>query len=266
MLGQTKNLFRVLPQYQPLMRVLGIDAEAIFTHPQIKAWRTLSDRDNCTLDGEIAGKKIRLHIKRYHPARGMTTPAEDEERAIRALQLEQIPTLQLVGWGKLTDRRSFIITEDLAGYRAADKLLESGGVAFDSILESTADLAAKLHKSGLHHRDLYLCHFFVSEADLRDVRLIDAARVRRLGGIFTRGRWITKDLAQFWYSTTTARAATSITDEQRERWLQHYAASRGIELTDRLGRAIRRKVAAIARHDEKLKRDQPTRNVSIPAQ
>jgi len=51
-------------------------------------------------------------------------------------------------WMEGTDRRSFIITEDLAGYRAADKLLESGGVAFDSILESTADLAAKLHKSG----------------------------------------------------------------------------------------------------------------------
>lgn len=266
MLGQTKNLFRVLPEYQPLMRVLGIDAEAIFTHPQIKPWRTLPDRDNCTLDGEIDGKKIRLHIKRYHPARGMTTPAEDEEKAIRALQIEQIPTLQIVGWGKLTDRRSFIITQDLEGYRAADKLLESGGVTFDSILESTADLAAKLHKSGLHHRDLYLCHFFVRESDPKDVRLIDAARVQRLGGVFTRGRWINKDLAQFWYSTITARPTTPITDEQRERWLQRYASSRGIELTDRLRRALRRKVATIGRHDANLKRDQPARNVSIPTQ
>ncbi len=248
------------------MRVLGIDAEAIFTHPQIKPWRTLSDRENCTLDGEIDGRRIRLHIKRYRPARGASVPAEDEEKAIRALQAEQIPTVQLVGWGKLADRRSFFITEDLSGYRAADKLLESGGTTFDSILESTADLAAKLHKSGLHHRDLYLCHFFVRQSDPKDVRLIDAARVRRLGGIFTRGRWINKDLAQFWYSTTTARAATPITDEQRQRWLQRYASSRGIELTDRLRRSTRRKVAAIARHDAKLKRAEPTRNISIPEQ
>src|SRR3954467_7177170 len=115
-----RNVFHVLPQYQPIMRVYGIDAEGIFTHPKIVAWRKLEDRENCTLDGELHGKKFRLHIKRYAPARGFTTRAEDEENALRALHIEQIPTIQLVGWGKLIDRRSFIITEDLAGYLAAD--------------------------------------------------------------------------------------------------------------------------------------------------
>src|SRR5688572_21283534 len=77
-----RDSFRVLPKYQPLMRVLGIDAEAIFTHPDIKVWRKLDDRENCTLDGEMNGRKVRLHIKRY--PRG-NRAARDEVNAIELL-------------------------------------------------------------------------------------------------------------------------------------------------------------------------------------
>src|ERR1051326_2392281 len=113
MLQIPRNVFHVAPQYQPLMRELGIDAEKLFTHPDIKPWRTLSDRENCTLEATWQGRWVRLHIKRYQPALGFTTPAEDEARAIRALIVEKIPTVPLIGWGKLLDRRSFVITEDL---------------------------------------------------------------------------------------------------------------------------------------------------------
>ena len=54
-----------------------------------------------------------------------------------------------VGWGTLADGRSFILTEDLAGYRPADKLVESG-TPFDQLLEPTADLTAQLHRASLH--------------------------------------------------------------------------------------------------------------------
>jgi heptose I phosphotransferase len=155
-----------------------------------------------------------------------------------------------------------VITEDLAGYRAADKAIELGAKTFEQLLEPTADLAAKLHRSELHHRDLYLCHFFVREQGELDVRLIDAARVAQLGGVFTRGRWIIKDLAQFRYSTLAT--ALGVSDEQRRRWLERYASQRGIEATPRMIRAIERKVRSIGRHDAKLKQSQPTRNVSIP--
>src|SRR5207248_1593154 len=157
-------------------------------------WRKLPDRENCTLDATLNGRPVRLHIKRWQPARGFTLPADDEVRGLRALQAAKIPTAPLVGWGKLVDRRSFVITEDLSGYRAADKLVESG-TPFETLLEPTTDLVAQLHAAGLHHRDLYLCHFFAKvEPDGRvDVRLIDAARVGHLGGFLTRARWIVKD-------------------------------------------------------------------------
>ena len=253
--------FHVAPQYQPLMRYVGLDADAVFTHPAIKVWRSIPERENCTLDAEFGGRKIRLHIKRYRPTTGFTLPADDEAKAIRALIVEQIPTTPLVGWGSLPDRRSFVITEDLAGYEAADKLIEAV-MPFEKMLNSTADLAAKLHAHGLHHRDLYLCHFFVKRDDPNDVRLIDAARVARLGGIFTRARWIKKDLAQFWYSTLSL----PITDDERLAWLQRYSEQRSLPSAQPLVKGIERKAKWIARHDRKLSMKQPGRNVSIPGE
>ena len=254
-----QNSMHVAPGYQPIFREVGLDAEAIFTSPEIKPWRTLKDRENCTLDvTRPDGSRMRFHIKRFPAAGGMGTPADREVNGFRTLDLERIPTAPLVGWGKLSDRRSFIITEDLAGYDAADKLIESG-LSFDRLLEPTADLAATLHGAGLHHCDLYLCHFFAREiGDRLYVRLIDAARVTRLG--LLANRWIVKDLAQFWFSTTTL----PVTQAQRMAWLDRYAARRKLDSVVTLQRAIQKKSNWIARHDAELRKKQPHRNVSIP--
>jgi heptose I phosphotransferase len=243
------------------MRQVGLDAEAVFDHPDIKVWRSLPERDNCTLDADLPdGRHVRLHVKRYRPQRGMKTPADEESLAIRALETHQIPTVPLVGWGKIADGRSFLITEDLSSYRESEKLVRDEGLPFEQLLEPTADLAARLHAAGLHHRDLYLCHFFARPDAPNDLRLIDAARVKRLPAWPMRQRWIVKDLAQFWFSTT----ALPVTDEQRTRWLARYAEQRRLKTIDPLRRAIERKAAWIARHDAKLREKQKVRNVSIP--
>jgi hypothetical protein len=255
-----QNVMHVAPQYQPIFREVGLDAEAIFTHPDIHPWRSLKDRENCTLDVVRAGgSKIRFHIKRFPRAGGMGLPADQEVNGLRALHLEGIPTAPLVGWGKLADRRSFVITQDLHGFDAADKLIQRG-LSFDRLLEPTADLAAKLHGAGLHHCDLYLCHFFakVDQDHGVDLRLIDAARVARLGLLAS--RWIIKDLAQFWYSTLSLH----VTQAQRMAWLDRYAAQRKLDSIVKLQRAIEKKSHWIARHDAKLRKRQPDRNISIP--
>jgi hypothetical protein len=261
MLGQTRPVLHVAKEYQPIFRELAIDAEVVFDHPLIKPWRKLDDRENCTLDTTLRdGRHVRWHIKRYQPQRGITTPADDEIRGHRGLTVEQIPTAKLVGYGKLPDRRSFVVFEDLEGFTPADKWIEAGA-SFEKILQKTADLSAKLHGCGLHHRDLYLCHFLVkADQENVDVRLIDSARVKRLPGFLTRGRWIVKDLAQFWYSSTKL----PITDDQRTAWLQRYGQERGLASIVPLRNRILKKVAWIAKHDAQLQRQQPNRNVSIP--
>lgn len=273
-----KSTFRAAPRYQPLLRMVGIDAESVFADPRIKPWRSLPDRENCTLDEDLPdGRHVRFHVKRYAPARGFGSPADDEANGLRALEAENIPTAPLVGWGKLADGRSFVIVDDLSAHRPADKLVADGTLPFEALLEPTADLAALLHARGLHHRDLYLCHFFAKApplpagsggpapapapagADL-DLRLIDAARVRRLPGFLTRRRWIVKDLAQFWYSTQQL----GVTDEQRDRWLARYAQQRGLASPDSLRKCVERKARRIARHDARLRAAQPRRNISLP--
>ena len=134
--------------------------------------------------------------------------------------------------------RSFTIFDDLTGYTPADKLLETG-VAFEVLLDPTAALAAKLHTTGLHHRDLYLCHFMAKLDDANvDLKLIDTARVRNLPGFLTRRRWIVKDIAQFIYSTH----AHAITDMQRSAWLAAYAGHGG---TSGIESAVGRKFARL---------------------
>ena len=95
----SQNSMHVAPGYQPIFREVGLDAEGVFTHPDIKPWRTLNDRENCTLDvvrGD--GSKIRFHIKRF-PASASGGPADLEVNGLRVLQLEDIPTAPLVGIG-----------------------------------------------------------------------------------------------------------------------------------------------------------------------
>jgi len=260
MFQMPKNRMHAPPEYQALLRAAGLSAESVFTNPQIKPWRVLPDRENCTLDLQFEGQPVRLHVKRYKPERGFKTPAQIEYQGIAALAYEKIPTADLVAWGVMLDHRSFVILKHLDGYTAADKLIQQG-TPFDKLLIPTADLAAKLHMANLHHRDLYLCHFLAKpDGDAIDLRLIDAARVARLDFIFTRGRWIVKDLAQFWYSTTKL----PITDAQRDAWLKRYAEQRGLPGYAGLKKAILRKVARIARHDAKLNASQPKRNISIP--
>src|SRR5579864_4635928 len=102
--------FHVAAEYQPLMRMLGLDAAAVFDHPDIACWRKLPDRENCTIDADLPdGRHVRLHVKRY-PTR---LPAEQEAQGHRLLVDAAIPTAPLVGWGG-HQGRGFVLFDDLA--------------------------------------------------------------------------------------------------------------------------------------------------------
>lgn len=242
------------------MRQLGLDAETVFTHPDIRAWRSLPDRQNCTLDAEIDGRPVRLHIKRYAATHKSKQPAEIEADGHQLLINCGIPTCNLVAWGVSPTRQSFVIFEDLKGYQPADKFIAGGG-SFAQVSQAIADLAAKLHQSTLHHRDMYLCHFMIETGtENPKVCLIDPARVRRMPHFLTRGRWIVKDVAQFWYSTLQL----PISDTDRSNWLRRYCLQRQLPSYVLLEQDVLGKVRRIARHDAKLKKLRPARNVSIP--
>lgn len=248
----------VSPRYQPMLRELGIDVQSAFEHPDIKPWRTLADRENCVLDAILAdGRRVRWHVKRYAAVAGRT-PAEKEAEGIRLLTGHGIPTVEMVAYGKLADGHSVLILGDLAGYVAGDKWLEEG-VPVADFVDAVAILTANLHQAGLRHRDLYFCHFMLRNAP-RDVRLIDAARVAKLPRGPTRFRWIVKDLSQLWYSLSQVRV-----ERQKilDKYMQQMKWGRARQMV--VGWLVRVKSRSIARHDIRLRRKQPQRNISIPS-
>jgi hypothetical protein len=87
-----------------------------------------------------------------------------------------------------------------------------------------------------------------------DVRVIDAARVKRLPGWPWRRRWVVKDLGQLWYSMMQA----GVSREMRVQLLERYGWAEGV-------RSVEGKARRIERHDKKLVAKQPGRNISIPS-
>lgn len=250
-------VLQIDPSFTGRLKSLGLDSlDRWFTDERINVWRTLSDRENATLDltADANHPAMRLHVKRYHRAAAVRA----ELRGHQLTTTAGVPTATLVAHGIDSTGRGVIAFADMAGYTPADKIIRSPD-DFEALLQPTAELAAQLHRARLHHRDLYLCHFMVRPEPF-DIRLIDTARVGPMSNPLTRRRWIVKDLAQFFFSTTRH----GISDGQRSMWFNHYTRHCGGEPRNLLP-DITAKVAHIARHDQKLNERQPRRNVSIPS-
>jgi Lipopolysaccharide kinase (Kdo/WaaP) family len=248
----------VQPGKQDLLTRLDITGpQTLFDDSRIVIWRDLPERQNGTLDfTRDDGSPGRLHIKRdKHTHRN---PVAIESTGVRLLHAAGIRSIPLVAYGYLPDGRTCLVTEQLYGHRSADRLIEEGKT-FDDFLESSAAICAALHNANLHHRDLYLNHFYVDTKDLSSVALIDAARVKPLPW-FLRSRWIVKDVAQFWFSTF------NYTDDAgREKWFEAYCRNSTRDIA-KLKPMIAVKANWIKRHDEKLRQRVPTRNVRLPTE
>ncbi len=248
-----QGFYQVEAAYADLLKRAGlVDAMSVFDHPNIQPWRSIKERENCVLDLDDG---TRLHIKRNQ--RGYTG-VDYEVGGIRALQKAGIATVPLAGYGKLHDGRGFVITEHLNDFEDCERLLESG-TTFDTLLQPTATVAGRLHAAGLHHRDLYIGHFWANlNADPIELRLIDAARVKPLPRFFAR-RWLVKDVAQFVFSLQKF----SIPRQTVEQWLSEYAKHCGYAVTETFKHRVFSKAKWIANHDAKLRARNPNRNVAI---
>lgn len=250
--------FAVVAEHRELLQDAGItSAEDVFSEPRLRVWRDLDERDNATMDFHNRhGNVVRLHVKRDKLS-CRPEPVDDEAHGIMLLERKGISGAPLVASGRIADGRSFVITLNLDHYASGDRLVE-GGQSFDLLLGPTLDVAVRLHRAGLHHRDLYLNHFYIrTSGDDKQppVRLIDAGRVKSLPFFFRR-RWIVKDVAQFIFSL----GQLGVAREKQEAWLSRYsAACRDYKLPA----SVWGKVKSIAKHDKALNAREPTRNVRL---
>ena len=142
--------------------------------------------------------------------------AENEWRAIKLLEELRIPTTPLVAYGRRgnnpVNKQSFIITKDLTNTVSLEDycrnwVTEPPSPALKrALIRRVADITGALHRLGLNHCDLYICHFLLNlENDKTPdpknliLHLIDLHRVRQRKKLPQ--RWQVKDLAALHFSS-----------------------------------------------------------------
>ncbi len=142
--------------------------------------------------------------------------AENEWRAIKLLEELEIPTTPLVAYGQRGNnpitRQSFIITKDLKNTESLEDYCRNWVSAPPSptlkraLIQQVAEITGSLHRLGLNHCDLYICHFLLDLEDGKTpnphnltLHLIDLHRVRQREKLPR--RWQVKDLAALHFSS-----------------------------------------------------------------
>ena len=189
-------------------------------------------------------------------------------------ELENIFHLKAAGLATLTAAAageagpktgSFIITEELSGYKSLHDFFEGLSKQDDKsyvqrtkqeLVKALAEYVRKLHAGGMNHRDLYLCHFFVRpEEPSRTLTLLDLQRVQKRPRVRRHGK--VKDLAALEFSAQ--QVGLGKTDKMRFR-LGYFAVDKSKQLSWRqrllLG-SVSRKVDRIRRHDRKIQSKYP---------
>lgn len=142
--------------------------------------------------------------------------AENEWRAIERLEQAGVPTMKTTAYGIRGSNpaavESFIITEELAPTES----LEDWTCDWEEkppsttekrrIIAEVARMTRDMHRAGVNHRDLYICHFLLNTQSLErgEVRLslidLHRAQIRRQVPL----RWRNKDLASLYFSSMQA--------------------------------------------------------------
>ena len=180
-----------------------------------------------TLRVQLAGRRyvLKLHtgvgwreiFRNLLQLRWPVLGARHEWQGIQRLQALGIDTMTLVAYGRQginpAALHSFVLTGALEHTRSleavcADWRTVPPPLAFKrALLARVAEIARRLHQHGMNHRDLYLCHFLLADADLARsglsrLYLIDLHRLQLRRRVPR--RWRIKDLAALYFSAMDA--------------------------------------------------------------
>lgn len=214
-------------------------------------------------DGGVRAFYIKRHgrdpLSEYvKPLFRLTKPvlgARPEWDAMLRFHEAGLPTMTPVAFGEtgpLGNRRSFVMTESLEDRERVDHWLADRRddrspettARRRALVAEVARLARRLHDAGMHHQDLYLCHWLLpagsGDGEPGVPSIIDLGRVRAHATL--PDRWRIKDLAQIYYS------AEGVPRSDQVRFLRAYLG-RPLTTEDRdLVRRVRKKARAIGRH------------------
>jgi heptose I phosphotransferase len=228
-------------------------------------------RGRCTVVIEREGRRFYLKRSAVHPRellknllRGHVNQPGPLHEAAAALAIREtgLRTVHVAAFGVRRrlglETEAFILIEHLYDHESveaaarrqwAPPLAGSRYAAKRQLLLQLADFTARFHAEGFHHQDYYLSHLFTDPAG--HVAVIDVQRVIHRKRLRPRQR--VKDLAQLHFSGLFIERVTRA--DALRFYLRYRGRQRAIELDARdrrVIRAVRRKVAGIARHTVKL--------------
>lgn len=219
------------------------------------------------LDGQ--GYFLKLHqgvgwgeiVKNLLQLRWPVLGADNEYRAIRALETLGLHTLSIAGYGRRgwnpARQLSFLLTDELVDTLSLEDIgrhwsRQPPRLAFKrQLIERVAEIARDMHAAGINHRDFYLCHFLLPRAAAEaqvlaahPLYLMDLHRAQIRQRVPR--RWRIKDLGGLYYS------ALDIGLSRRDvlRFLRHYCGGRLPRDGEwRMWCAVRHRAARIYRRD-----------------
>jgi len=181
---------------------------------------------------DAAGRELVVYLKRHYelPRRhgllarlfpgSAWSPGLQEWQHLNRAEAAGLPVPRAVATGEFRGPglklQSFLAVEELAGMLALHEAVPLALAALTSeafadwkrgLIGELARLARELHRHRLFHKDLYLCHFYIAEADTATAPSGWRGRVvmidfHRLGRHRLGWQWyVSKDLAQFLYSS-----------------------------------------------------------------
>ncbi len=194
-----------------------------------------------TLRTEVAGLGyyVKLHggvgwgeiLKNLVTARLPVLGAEHEWLAIRRLTELGVDTMKAVAFGRRGENpaklESFIVTEELAPTVSLEDYCREwparppAPALKRALIARVAEMAGKMHRGGVNHRDCYICHFLLHTEPTQTptalrLSLIDLHRAQVRDR--TPRRWRDKDLAALHFSTLEI----GLTARDRLRFLRAY--------------------------------------------
>jgi hypothetical protein len=205
--------------------------ERIMALPVTDSFHVKQGRSTGRLVLQVAGQRLAVYLKRHYrlpwwqglgavfwPGTGRS-PALQEWHHLEWARAEGLPVPRPVAAGEYIGPglrlQSFLAVEELEGMLPLHQAIPAAATNLDAggfrrwkrgLAQEMARIARALHRRRRFHKDLYLCHFFIPEADTRQVPrwpgkvwLID---LHRLGHHpLAWPWWQAKDLGQLLFSS-----------------------------------------------------------------
>ncbi|HDK37677.1 MAG TPA: lipopolysaccharide core heptose(I) kinase RfaP, partial [Thiolapillus brandeum] len=188
-----------------------------------KIYRSPAGANRRTLRFELGGKGyfLKLHwgvgwreiFKNLLSLRLPVTGAANEWRAIQRLQEIGVETMHLEAYGQEgwipARRKSFVVTRELENTNSLEDYCAGWAqqpppfAQKKRLIKRVAQMTRQLHRNGVNHRDLYICHFLLQQpwnGDDEDLHLylIDLHRVQLRKAVPR--RWLVKDIGSLYFS------------------------------------------------------------------